>query len=258
MNLVAIPALTDNYIWMLHNGRQAIVVDPGEAPPVIATLKQKQLQLTAILITHHHADHTAGIESLRPLLHGHVWGPAKEAIASPYEPLTEGKPLSLLGLQIQVLDVPGHTAGHIAYYLPSQPNLKTGIVFSGDTLFFAGCGRIFEGTPQEMFLSLQKLSSLPDTTRLCCAHEYTLSNLHFAQQVEPENRLIANYLTYCEKLRQENKPTLPSLINTEKAINPFLRVKQADVRNAIQTHDPDTADDKIALFTALRQWKDHF
>lgn len=245
---------------MLHNGGQAIVVDPGQAQPVIDALQQYQLQLAAILITHHHADHVAGVDALRPLLAasaGHVFGPAKEDIPQPYKPVREGDTLSLLGLQVHVFDVPGHTAGHVAYHLPEQSGLSTGIIFSGDTLFSGGCGRIFEGTPAQMWHSLEKLAALPAQTRVCTAHEYTLANLRFALAVEPENQATLNYQTRCQQLREEGKPTLPSTIQTELAINPFLRVKEPTVIRAAQTRDP-SVQDAASVFTVIRQWKDNF
>ena len=242
---------------MLHNGAQAIVVDPGDAQPVKEALQHYQLQLSAILVTHHHADHVAGIEVLRPLLNGKVYGPAKENIPKPYEPVQEGDTLSLLGLQIQVLDVPGHTAGHVAYYLSEQSGLSEGIVFSGDALFSGGCGRIFEGTPAQMWHSLEKLNALPGQTRVCSAHEYTLSNLRFARAVEPDNQAILDYQVRCQKLRDENQPTLPSSIKLEQAVNPFLRVKEPSVIRAAQAYDPSAQDD-TSVFTAIRKWKDNF
>lgn len=261
MELIALSALDDNYIWMLHNGVQAIVVDPGHTQPVVDALVQYNLQLAAILVTHHHADHTAGINALRPLLEGHVFGPAREDIPKPYQPVQQGDMLSLLGLQVQVLEVPGHTAGHLAYYLSAQnlgePNeLTEGIVFTGDTLFSGGSGRVFEGTRQQMWHSLEKLAALPASTRVCAGHEYTLSNLRFARVVEPDNEVLRDYQAHCQQLRDQNQPTLPSTIRMELAINPFLRVKEPSVIRAAQKYYPE-AQDAVSVFTVIRKWKDH-
>ncbi|WP_126979508.1 hydroxyacylglutathione hydrolase [Saezia sanguinis] len=261
MNLIAIPALSDNYIWMLHNGHQALVVDPGDATPVISTLQACQLELAAILVTHHHADHTAGIAALRPYLAGEVWGPAEEAVPEPYQPVHEGRQLHLLGLDLEVYDIPGHTAGHIAFYIPAPQDAlqenQAPIVFCGDTLFSAGCGRIFEGTPEQMLHSLDKLAALPEQTRVCCAHEYTLSNLRFAQVVEPDNADISLYAEHCQQLRTKQQPTLPSQIGQELRINPFLRSRKSSIIGVIQAHNPAATDD-VAVFAALRHWKDNF
>lgn len=274
MNIIALPALTDNYIWLLHNGQQAVVVDPGEAAPVIDALHQYNLQLSAILVTHHHADHVEGIKALRVYLQrghsggdGKVWGPATEDIAQPYEGLKEGCTLRLLGMDITVLDVPGHTAGHIAYYVPAQPGvdgakglkgLAEPVVFTGDTLFSAGCGRLFEGTAKQMEVSLAKLAALPAATRVYCAHEYTLSNLEFAHAVEPDNDAVMAYMAHCRQLRGQNIPTLPSTIAQELLINPFLRTQKPAIINAVRAHAAKTGSDGLPVFAALRSWKDVF
>ena len=174
MNLIALPAFTDNYIWMLHDGRQAVVVDPGESAPVVAALDAQQLTLAAILVTHHHGDHVGGVDALRTRLRGPVYGPKRERIPQPYSPLVDGDAVDVLGMRFEVIDVPGHTSGHIAYF-HAATNGDAPVVFCGDTLFSGGCGRLFEGTPAQMHHSLQALAALPGDTRVCCAHEYTLS-----------------------------------------------------------------------------------
>ncbi|MFM8901144.1 MAG: hydroxyacylglutathione hydrolase [Burkholderiales bacterium] len=254
MNLIALPAFTDNYIWMLHDGRRAIVVDPGDAAPVLQALASEQLTLVGILVTHHHQDHTAGLSGLRSVSKGPVWGPARESIASPVVPVGEGDTLSLLGHAWTVLDIPGHTSGHVAYFseLGGEP-----VVFCGDTLFSAGCGRLFEGTPEQMWASLKRLAALPSDTRLCCGHEYTLANLAFAQAVEPDNQDVAEHMVWCQKTREQQLPTLPSSVERELRINPFLRVHVAGVIQQALQHGAQGTDG-VQVFAALRQWKNMF
>ena len=255
MNLTALPAFTDNYIWMLTIGAQALVVDPGEAEPVRAALDAQGLQLAGILVTHHHGDHVGGVDALRPLLHGPVYGPARERIPTPFEPLVAGDTLQLLGLGFEVLEVPGHTAGHIAYL--HRPSDEAPILFCGDTLFSAGCGRLFEGTPAQMYASLQQLAGLPADTRVCCTHEYTLSNLRFAAAVEPGNSAVASHTAWCEGERAADRPTLPSTIARELTINPFLRCGQAEVAASARAHGAASSE-PAAVFAALREWKNQF
>ena len=256
MNLAALPAFSDNYIWLLHDGAQAIVVDPGDAAPVLAALDSLQLTLAGILLTHHHADHVGGVAALRPRLQGPVFGPAREKIPSPSLPVAQGDTAVLMGLAFDVIDVPGHTAGHIAYFLPAQGG-DAPMLFCGDTLFSAGCGRLFEGTPAQMHQSLAKLAALPGATRVCCGHEYTEANLRFAAVVEPENADIATRIGASRALRAAGQPTLPSTIARELAINPFMRCDQtAVIRSATQRGNTDTGGP--AVLGALREWKNHF
>lgn len=256
MTLYPLPAFNDNYIWTLHDGHQAIVVDPGDADGVTRWLQQHGLQLQAILITHHHSDHTGGVAALQALTGARVFGPVYEHLDFEFEPVREGDRLEVQNLTFEVMHVPGHTAGHVTYYSDDAGGRP--LVFCGDTLFSAGCGRIFEGTPAQMLQSLQRLSALPDETRVCCAHEYTLSNLRFAQAVDPANPALATYTTECQALRRGNQPTLPSTIGLEKRINPFLRCQDPAVVRAALTHVPASADDELAVFTTLRQWKNDF
>ncbi|GIX25080.1 MULTISPECIES: hydroxyacylglutathione hydrolase [Caldimonas] len=255
MKLLALPAFTDNYIWMLHDGREALVVDPGEAAPVIEALQTHGLRLSGILVTHHHGDHVGGIDALRSVLHGPVYGPAREAIPPPYTPLCDGQRVQWRGLDFEVIDVPGHTAGHIAFWSPGAG--EGPLLFCGDTLFSAGCGRLFEGTPAQMSASLARLAALPGSTKVCCAHEYTLSNLRFAQAVEPGNAALAEYVRHCEALRARGQPTLPSTIARERAINPFLRCREPEVVAAARRRQP-TADDAVSVLAALREWKNDY
>ena len=255
MYLIPVSAFADNYLWLLHDGKRALVVDPGDAEPVLQALQASRLQLESILVTHHHADHTGGVDALRKATGATVYGPATERIASPFQPLREGDRVATLGLDFQVLDVPGHTAGHIAFYTPDMDGEP--LLFCGDTLFSGGCGRLFEGTPAQMLASLDKLAALPGATRVCCAHEYTLDNLRFALAVEPDNATLAAYAQRCRQLREQGNPTLPTSIGQEVLINPFLRTRQANIMAAVHHFDASTHDD-TTVFAALRQWKNQF
>ena len=258
MNLIALPAFADNCIWMLHGAVRAVVVDPGDAAPVQEALGWLQLQLVGILVTHHHADHVGGVDALRPLLQGPVYGPRKETIPTPFEPfepLDEGDRVQVLGLDFGILDVPGHTGDHIAY--AQHGAAKQPLLFCGDTLFSAGCGRLFEDTPAQMHQSLSKFATLPADTRVCGTHEYTLSNLRFAAVVEPGNAARASHQTRCETLRANGQPTLPSSIGLELAINPFLRCSVAEVVASANVHG-SVNDSPVAVLTALREWKNRF
>ena len=255
MYLIPIPAFDDNYLWLLHDGRRALIVDPGDAGPVQRTLEQHALQLESILVTHHHPHHTGGVAALREACGAKVYGPATESIPRPYAPLNGGDSLTALGLDFQVIDVPGHTAGHIAFYTP-EVNGKP-LLFCGDTLFSGGCGRLFEGTPAQMLASLDKLAALPGNTVVCCTHEYTLSNLRFAMAVEPENADLTAYQAHCVALRAQGKPTLPTSVAQELLINPFLRTRQPTIMTAARHFDASARDDNT-VFAAIRQWKNQF
>jgi hydroxyacylglutathione hydrolase len=256
MKLIPLPAFNDNYIWMLHDDQRALVVDPGDAEPVFDALQQFKLKLEAILVTHHHGDHTAGVSDLRMATGAQVFGPLGERMPEPITRLKGGDTLEALGLPVAVLGVPGHTAGHIAFVL--QPIGQAPILFCGDTLFSAGCGRLFEGTPAQMLESLNRLAALPDVTRVCCAHEYTASGLVFARTVEPENQQLITYQTQVAALREQQQPTLPSTIGLEKAINPFLRTHRQNVADSIRRQFDASAHDSVSVFAALRTWKNQF
>ena len=269
MKLLALPALADNYIWILHNGQRALVIDPGAAEPVAEFLQQNRLTLAAIAITHHHADHAGGADALYRNCHDsatQVYLPAADGLPASRFPgiapaaivrCRQGDTMQVLGLAMQILDTPGHTAGHIAYFLNTQPKLVAPVLFCGDTLFSAGCGRLFEGTAAQMQQSLSKLAALPAHTQVCCAHEYTLANLRFAQTIEPHNVTIRDYTVHCQQLRNQQQPTLPSTMAQELAINPFLRLNQPAVQAAAQqyAHRANTPDELLA---ALRDWKNNF
>ncbi|MFM9916370.1 MAG: hydroxyacylglutathione hydrolase [Rhizobacter sp.] len=261
MNLIALPAFTDNYIWLLHDGIDAIVIDPGDCAPVLDALGRLKLRLAAILVTHHHDDHVGGVAGLRPFLQGPVYGPAFETIPEPCLRVRGGETIRALGLDFDVIDVPGHTAGHIAYFHPSKPQTEAlteaPLLFCGDTLFSGGCGRLFEGTPEQMHHSLSALAALPGDTRVCCAHEYTLANLKFARVVEPDNGDLDRYTRWCEQQRAAGLPTLPSHVAEERAVNPFLRCDVPAVIDAARRHGA-RSDQPVDVLAALRLWKNEF
>jgi len=240
---------------MLHDQSRALVVDPGDAQPVLEALRGRRLQLEAILVTHHHPDHTGGVDALRQATGASVFGPAGEVMPEPLTRLGSGNRVQSLGLSFEVIEVPGHTAGHIAYYAAAIDQAP--LLFCGDTLFSAGCGRLFEGSPAQMLASLDKLAALPDATRVCCAHEYTLSNLKFACAVEPGNMALTAYRESVQALRANQQVTLPSTMLLERQINPFLRSREPAVIGAVQGFDA-SASDEASIFAALRQWKNEF
>lgn len=259
--LLPVPAFTDNYIWAVLHGSDAVVVDPGQAQPVLHLLQARGLRLRAILLTHHHGDHVGGVTELSRATGATVYGPAGETLPHCDVRLAEGDRVALpeLSIDLRVLDVPGHTAGHIAYH----GEIGTGdgarrVLFCGDTLFMAGCGRLFEGTPAQMVESLAKLSALPPDTQVCCAHEYTLSNLRWALAVEPANRDLQDAQQAARQQREDDLPTLPSSIGQELRINPFLRIRHTDVAQAAAAWAGRSLTDPVDVFAALRQWKNEF
>ncbi len=256
MPLHALPAFDDNYIWVLaaDDGR-ALVVDPGDAGPVLAAAAVG-LQPIGVLITHHHDDHIGGLAELRE-----HWPDL--AIHAPHDPrieiatrrVGEGDAVAIGDWRFDVLEVPGHTLGHIAFH---GKNIDEGLLFCGDTLFSLGCGRIFEGTPAQMLASLDRLAALPGNTRVCCTHEYTLGNAAFALTVDPDNPMLLARVDQARALRTASKPTLPSTIVMETATNPFLRCDSPAVRDAVATHLGHAPIDRLDTFTELRRWKDVF
>jgi hydroxyacylglutathione hydrolase len=252
LNVLPVPAFNDNYLWLIHNGRHAVAVDPGDAQPILDALQEQQVSLSAILLTHHHGDHVGGVGQLLKQFDVPVFGPRNDRIGSVTVPLSEGDSVALpeLGLNFSVLDVPGHTLGHIAYFSADQQWL-----FCGDTLFAGGCGRLFEGTPAQMLASLNKLAALPDETKVYCAHEYTLSNLKFAKEVEPDNEKLLTRIYEEQAKREQGLPTVPSTIGLEKLTNPFLRCAYPSVYEKLIREQKVSTREPIAIFAALREWK---
>lgn len=261
VSIVPIPAFADNYIWAMVSGSACVVVDPGDAAPVIQFLADRKLSLQAILITHHHADHIGGVDELVSRWKVPVYGPAAEHIACVTHALSEGDTVALpafVDAPFRVIEVPGHTRGHIAYW-------SGDILFCGDTLFAGGCGRLFEGTAAQLHASLSRLAALPPTTRVYCTHEYTLANLRFAMAVDTDNSEL-NARVFVEKERRARRePTLPSTIQIERATNPFLRCSIAGIvaraRAYARSHTIEqdiSVGNDVRVFAILRQWKNEF
>ena len=254
IQISALPAFTDNYIWLLqdHQTQRCAVVDPGDAAPVQAWLDAHPgWVLSDILITHHHHDHVGGVERLKTATGAKVYGPASERIPARDVALKDNDSVSVLGWDFDVYAVPGHTLGHIAYY-------HHGLLFCGDTLFAAGCGRLFEGTPEQMYHSLSRLAALPEDTLIYCTHEYTLSNLKFAVAVEPGNPHVAARLEKVNQQRQNGVMTLPSTLALEKLTNPFLRTSETLVTQKVDEREGAQNREPSEVFAALRAWKDKF
>ena len=256
LTIIPIPAFRDNYVWALRSGDRAAVVDPGDARPVLDWLDASRVALSAILVTHHHADHVGGVPALRARFDVPVFGPAHETIPQRTHALGEGDRIVVPGIEVtlSVLDIPGHTAGHIAYCAQSPEP----VLFCGDTLFAAGCGRLFEGTPAQMWSSLSKLATLDASTRVYCGHEYTLANLRFAAAVEPDSGDIRVRVAHETGKRERNLPTLPSTIGAERATNPFLRAALPNVAAAAAAHAARPMRDAVDVFATLREWKNGF
>lgn len=253
--ITPIPAFDDNYIWCLSNDRQqALVVDPGDAEPVINYINDHDLTLAGILITHHHHDHTGGIQALQAK-HANllVAGPQSSPCQLINRPLADHSKLSLMGIEFTIMSIPGHTLDHIAYFDSQGGNL-----FCGDTLFLGGCGRVFEGTMEQMHSALQRLMSLPNTTKAYPTHEYSLANLDFAAAVEPDNQAIQSAISQCQQQRKQGLPTLPTTLATEALINPFVRCHQPDVIIAANQRAETQLASQTEVFSTIRQWKNNF
>ncbi|WP_123103593.1 hydroxyacylglutathione hydrolase [Acidithiobacillus sulfuriphilus] len=249
MDIHFIPAFTDNYIYAVTADTACWIIDPGAAEPVLDWIQQDRCPPTAILCTHHHTDHVGGVAALAAQFKIPVYG-ANTRIPSLTHPLQEGK-YAIDGVPVTIMELPGHTRDHLAYLVDQQ-------LFCGDTLFAAGCGRLFEGTPAQMLHSLDRLAALPDATQVYCAHEYTLSNLRFARHLEPDHPILRERERRAERQRLTGRPTLPSTIGLERASNPFLRVRESSLIAAVQAHDLSVPNDPLSIFTALRSWKDQF
>lgn len=246
-------AFRDNYIWLLTQGHYSVVVDPGDAAPVLDYLRQQALSLCGILITHHHHDHVGGVETLLANHRVPVYAPQHEDFSFPYQPVGEGDRVDLPELEtaLQVLDVPGHTARHVAYYGGNS-------LFCGDTLFGCGCGRIFDGSCRQLYHSLQRLAALPDATEVYCAHEYTLANLRFARMIDPDNAALRARESADSAISARGLPTLPSTLGLEKSTNPFLRCGSAAIRQTASAFNPDAAASEEAIFCAIRELKNRY
>ena len=247
----AIPILRDNYAWAIHDGKSAALVDPGESAPILTWLAGRGITLAAILVTHHHADHIGGIPDLVSRYTVPVFGPTRGA--SPSRPVADGEIVELpgLGWRLAVMDTPGHTRDHVCY-------VGHGHLFCGDTLFSCGCGRLFEGAPAEMHASLSRLAALPGETLVHCAHEYTLANIAFALEVEPDNPALGARHDEALRLRKAGRPTLPVSLATERETNPFLRSDRENLGVAASRHGGHPVRPGVETFAAIRAWKDEY
>jgi hydroxyacylglutathione hydrolase len=252
MNIQSIPIFKDNYIWLIVGAKSAVAIDPGDAKPLQDFLHKHDLSLDAILITHYHSDHVGGILDLKEEYNPNIYAPKSEQVQGITQQVSGGDELLLSSINktLSVLDIPGHTLGHVGYYMP-------GILFCGDTLFSAGCGRIFEGSPQQMFDSLQKLAALPDETLVYCTHEYTAKNLEFAKTIEPSNTAIENKLNAVLELRKNNTPSIPTTIGEEKKYNPFLRCYRPEIVLHLENYFGLKISSSVEAFKYLRQLKDN-
>lgn len=251
--VVPLRAFADNYIWTLRDARCAAAVDPGDARPVLDYLRAEKLELVAIINTHHHADHVGGNAELLRHYRVPVYGPHDERIREVTHRLADGGRMTLphFGIEFEVMEIPGHTRTHIAFH-------GAGMLFCGDTLFAVGCGRLFEGTPRQMFDSLSRLMLLPDDTKVYCGHEYTLSNIRFAKAADPDNAALRELEARAKKLRDQDLPTLPSHIGQEKATNPFVRCREPSVIAAASRYAGKALNDPVSVLAAIREWKNSF
>lgn len=255
-SVVAIPAFQDNYIWLFHtpDSKEAFVVDPGDAAPVVQYLNEHDLNLAGILITHHHADHTGGVNTLKAKYNPIVYGPKNSPFKGATHTLEDGDQCEVMGSVFSIKHVPAHTLDHISYFLEGdQP-----ILFCGDTLFLAGCGRLFEGTPTQMLKAMKYFDTLPAETLVYCTHEYSLSNLAFAEAVEPANKAIQTVIRDCQIKRRQHIPTLPSNIAQEREINPFMRTQTSTVKASASNYSGKVLSDEVSVLATIRAWKNNF
>lgn len=254
LRVKAIPAFMDNYIWSIENDTCAIIVDPGQAEPVIQHLQNHNLQLKAILVTHHHGDHVGGIKRLKEVYPStNIIGFANASYLGIEEAYSENDTFKVLGIEFTLIEVPGHTLDHVAYfaYLDNSP-----VLFCGDTLFSGGCGRLFEGSPEQMYTSLCKIKALPETTLIYCAHEYTLANLEFARTLNPTNRELFAYQEHCTSKRSNDESTIPTSLQTEIKVNPFLRETDPEIIDNLRKLGYTELNDSVHCFAAIRKAKD--
>ena len=252
LSVEPIKAYTDNYIWLVSTNEGSIVVDPGESKEILNLIDSNKIDLKGVLITHHHYDHTNGLLDLTNKMNLEVYGPKK--IEGINNIVKESDKFSLIGIDFEVIEIPGHTLDHLAFY---SSNNKDPILFCGDTLFAGGCGRVFEGTFEQMFKSLKKISNYPKETKIFCGHEYTLSNLKFALEADEDNKQLADEYINVKKLISSDIPSLPTNLNKELKVNPFLRCNEINIKNKV-IDKFDIIDDELEIFTALRKWKDNF
>ena len=252
LSVEPIKAYTDNYIWLVSTNEGSIVVDPGESKEILNLIDTNEIDLKGVLITHHHYDHTNGLLDLTNKMNLEVYGPEK--IEGINNIVKESDKFSLIGIDFEVIEIPGHTLDHLAFY---SSNNKDPILFCGDTLFAGGCGRVFEGTFEQMFKSLKRISKYPKETQVFCGHEYTLSNLKFALEVDKDNKQLADEYINVKKLISSDIPSLPTNLNKELKVNPFLRCNEINIKNKV-IDKFDIIDDELEIFTALRKWKDNF
>ena len=253
LKISPINAFSDNYIWLIQTNEGNTLVDPGDSEPIISTIDELGITIDDILITHHHFDHIGGLELLKPLIKGSVIGPKNNAIDLLDKHVSEGDIIESIGLEFSIFEVPGHTLDHIAFYSETEKE----VLFCGDTIFSGGCGRVFEGTFEQMNHSLEKLMNLPSKTEIYCAHEYTLSNLQFALMAEPDNVDLKEYELNSKNKREKNIPTIPTTLGQELQINPFLRVAETSLREAISDKlDSSNQASNAEVFGFLRSWKD--
>ena len=252
LSVEPIKAYTDNYIWLVSTNEGSIVVDPGESKEILNLVDSNKIDLKGVLITHHHYDHTNGLLDLTNKMNLEVYGPKK--IEGINNIVKESDKFSLIGIDFEVIEIPGHTLDHLAFY---SSNNRDPILFCGDTLFAGGCGRVFEGTFEQMFESLKKISNYPKETKIFCGHEYTLSNLKFALEADEDNKQLADEYINVKKLISSDIPSLPTNLNKELKVNPFLRCNEINIKNKV-IDKFDIIDDELEIFTALRKWKDNF
>lgn len=265
VRIIPLKAFSDNYIWVIFSpdDSKVAVVDPGDSRPVIEFLEENELSLDSILVTHYHNDHIGGVQELKNRYHCHVYASRHDKLSFADTELDEGDTISLFddSYQFSILHLPGHTMGHIGYYsqnLPGHDLKGQSLVFCGDTLFRAGCGRMFEGTPDIFHHTLQKLAQLPPSTLVYCTHEYTMANIAFAKTVEPDNADLLELEQNCQKLREQDLETLPSTIDSELRTNPFLRCTESTVIQAAERVEDKSLSDPVETFATIRQLKDNF